>query len=290
MLFVASFTNPDAEGTMNVSRRRAIVALTSAAALSLAGAERFLQAQNVPTAPLSVAVQGGRLTARLENSPIQAVLHELSERTNVAIVAADDLEGALVSAELTNVSVDEGLRNILKDYDTFFYYGAIGQPSGSSLRAVWVYAKGTAATLRPVPLAAWGSTAEIEKAVADRDPAVREQAYDALMSRTDPASRNLVLQAIRGATETDPELRQRLLSNAMSKGVELPHDVLADLVRSDGTEEIRMMALDGLSGDQAALDVAVAALTDPSDVVRERAKEFLLELDNLARRQRQRLR
>ena len=103
------------------------------------------------------------------------------------------------------------------------------------------------------------------------------------MSRPDQESGNLLFLALRGASETDPEMRQRLLSSALSKGIDVPPEMLADLVRSDSSEEIRMMALDALSGDPSARDVAVAALTDPSEAIRERAKDLLTELDALRR-------
>ena len=79
-----------------------------------------------------------------------SVLEEISARTQIALVAGEGLEGDYVSAELKNVPVDEGLRDILKNHDAFYYYGAVGQNTKPSLRAVWVYAKGTAATFQPV--------------------------------------------------------------------------------------------------------------------------------------------
>ena len=64
----------------------------------------------------------------------------------------------------------------------------------------------------------------------------------------------------------------------------IPHDVLADLVRADATEEIRVIALDGLAGDPASRDEVAAALSDPSEVVRDRARDVLAELDAMRRR------
>jgi hypothetical protein len=135
-----------------------------------------------------------------------------------------------------------------------------------------------------VPPESWASTRELESALSDGDASIREQAYEALMSRPDRNSRNLVLLAIRGTSETDPELRQRILSSALSRGMDIPHDVLADLVRSDGTEEIRVIALDGLAADPASRDVVLAAAGDTSEVVRNRARDILSELDLLLRR------
>jgi HEAT repeat protein len=155
----------------------------------------------------------------------------------------------------------------------------------ASLAAVWVYPRGAASALRPVPPEVWASGTDIEAALNDTDAGVRERGYDALMSRPDRTSHERVLLAIRGASERDAHLRERLLSTAITRGIELPRDVLADLVRGDDVEGIRLMALDALSGDPAAREVGLAALSDPSEVVRQRARELLTELDSMTRRE-----
>jgi hypothetical protein len=259
-----------------------IGALSSAVVLAMAGAQETVAPQVGRTGELAIAVQDGRLTATIQHAPLLTALEELSARTRVAIVPGSGLHDDQLSAVLKAVTVEEGLRDLLKGYDTFFFYSAFGPRS--VLTAVWVYPKGAGAALRPVPPSEWASTMELEAAVSDRDPVVREHAYDALMSRSDAASRNLLWLAIRGASETDTDLRQRLLSTAVSNGIELPRDLLADLVRADGTEEIRVMALDALSPDPEARAIALGALSDPSTVVRDRAREVLLEIDSLARR------
>jgi hypothetical protein len=269
---------------MDSRRACAVGLLASAGMLALASAQETVNQPTSATAQMSVDVQRGRVTASIQNSPLHEVLEELSGRTGVALVPGAGVEADQVSAELKDVPLDEGLRQLLKDYDAFFYYGAAGQNTRTSLRAVWVYPRGAAATVRPVPPATWASTKDLETGLADRDPAIREQAYDALMSRPDRESRNRVLLALRGATETDYELRQRLLSSALSKGVEVPFDLLADLVRGDGSEEIRVIALDALAGEPAARNVAVTALSDPSEAVRDRAGEFLAEIEGVLRR------
>jgi hypothetical protein len=48
----------------------------------------------------------------------------------------------------------------------------------------------------------------------------------------------------------------------------LPPDLLADLARWDGSEGIRLMALDALVGDPIAKEIPQAALTDSSQTIR----------------------
>jgi hypothetical protein len=267
-----------------VGRICSIGVLASAVLLVPAAAQDVQPAASGGTRRLALTVQRGRLSASIENAALLTVLEELSTVTRVTIIPGSGLHDELVSAELRGEPVDDGIRALLKNYDTFLFYGAAGRQPLPSLTAVWVYPRGAGAALRPVPPADWASTKDLEAAVNDRDPSVRERAYDALMSRPDAASHNLVLLAIRGASETDSDVRQRLLSTALSQGIDLPREILSDLVRADGTEEIRLMALETLAADEDARPVIAAALTDPSALVRDRAKEALADLDRMTRR------
>ena len=232
----------------------------------------------------SLVVRDGRLSATIDRAPLLQVLEELSIRAQITCLPGPGLDTAHVSAELKDVPVEAGVRQLLKQFDTFLYYGGSGDTPETRLVAVWVYPRGAGGVLRPVPPSEWASTKDLDSALADRDPLVREKAYEALLSRPDAASHNLVLLAIRGASETDADLRQRLLSAAITKGLELPRDMLGDLVRADATEEIRLMALDALAGDAEARAIVTGAANDSSALVRARAREVLLELDSLARR------
>jgi hypothetical protein len=233
-----------------------------------------------PAGQLAIAIENGRITASIRNRPLGAVLEELGSRTGVALIpAADmDIEALRVSAELAGVPVDEGLRRLLENYDAFFYYGVVGNRS-SSLRAVWIYRRGAAAALRPVPPEVWAGTKELQASLADTDPEVRARAYQALISRPDRESREVVIQALRGASEPDDAVRERILSTAFSTGVSLPRDLLMDLARWDTAAEVRLTALNALAFEPTLKEAAQAALTDSSPVVRERAKEMLAELE-----------
>lgn len=229
-----------------------------------------------PAGRMSLSVTQGRMTCTIRNYPITEVLDELGARTRVGFVVAEDLADSRVSVNLVNVPIDEGVRRLLRGYDAFLYYGGSDDAS-SSLRTVWIYPKGSGSVVRPVPPESWAASAELRERVGDADARVREQAYMALMLRPDAASRELVLNALRGATETDDALRQRLLSRATQQGMEVPRDLLADVARADGSEMIRLLALDALASDPAVQDVAASLANDPSPVVQQRAKEILME-------------
>jgi hypothetical protein len=258
-------------------------ALTGFMLLAIAGLSTPADAQQPdiagpPAGQMSVSIEKGRISASIRNYSLGALLEELGSRTGVALIPSDGMElgAARVSAELPDVPVDEGLRRLFKNYDAFFFYGAGDGASG--LRAVWIYPRGAATGLRPVPPETWASSKELQAALADYDPEIRGRAYEALMSRPDRESRELVIQALRGISEPDGAVRERIVSMSFSTGNPLPPDFLMELVRFDASTGVRLAALDALAAEPTLKEAAQAALGDSSEVVRERAKEILAEL------------
>jgi hypothetical protein len=236
--------------------------------------------QPLPSSPASaplVAVADGRLTVKVRNHALGMVLGEIAARTAVTLVLAPEIEQDSVSADVLRLPLDRGLRGLLKEYDTFFFYAG-GASGPAELRGVWIYPKGAASLLQPVPPEAWASSRELKGLLAQSNPTIREQTYEALMSRPDAESQDLVVQALRGASESDPELRQRLLSSAISKGVTFPPDLLPYIVLADASETIRLMALDALASGPDVKQIAETALSDPSEAVRDRAAQILAEI------------
>jgi hypothetical protein len=220
----------------------------------------------------------GQFTARINNRPLQSVAEEIAAVTKVNVLVAEHIGDNRASLHVENVTIAEALHTLLVDYDTFFFYGNVkGAPA--VLRTVWVYPKGTASVLQPVPPEAWASSKELEIALSDSDPQARELTYNALMSRPDPRSRSLVIEALKGTRERDDRLRQGLLLTLMSKGFPIPSLVLADLVRADASAEIRSMALDAILDHPSAKQVAEAALFDANQAVRDKAKEILMQFN-----------
>jgi len=229
---------------------------------------------------MTVAFSGDRLTVQVQDVPLGVLLEEISSRTGIACVPADGIRQEVVSAELASAPLGDALRALLDRYDTFFYYGAAGF-APSTLRAVWIYPQGAAAALRPVPPEVWAGVDDLEASLTDANPKIRERAYEALMEQHSSRGRELVLEAIRGASEQDEGVRQRLFSAAVSKGVELAADFLLDLVRGDGSPEMRVMALDALAttaSPAATQQAAETALSDPVPTVRQKAADILAQL------------
>jgi hypothetical protein len=122
--------------------------------------------------PTSIAIERGRITARIRNHLLGTVLDEISSRTGVSLIASDKIDiEERISAELVDFPLDEGLRRLFTNYDTFFYYGAVR--NGSPVRSVWIYPRGTGALLRPIPPDLWAGTGELRASLTDADPEIR---------------------------------------------------------------------------------------------------------------------
>ena len=252
------------------------------AAILLALGAGAMPAQEKPETPqpprneLSVKVDGDYLTVRAHNTALRAALDELARQSAVRITVAPEVDDTSITLDFGG-PVDLGLRALLANYDAFFSYGGKADEP-VTLRAVWVYPKGATLTLRPAPLEACTASRELESLSADADPGVRQTAYEALMSRPDTRSRELVMQAIQGLREKDEGLRQRIFSAAIARGLTIPPEMLAGMAGGDASEFIRWMALDALSQFPLARQAAEAALTDSSAMVRQKAGEMMTVL------------
>ena len=224
-------------------------------------------------ARMSITVEKGRMTCSIDNSSLLEVLEDLGAKTAIAFVPAESIANDRVSLEVVDLPVDDGIRQLLRDYDSF-PFDAPGDDRFSSLRVVWLYAKGAGSALQPVPRES-SNVAELREQVASPDARVREHAYSALLARPDDHSRELVWSALRGATEIDEDLRQQILVNAMNLGMDVPQDLLANLVMGNDSATLRVLALDALAENPAIESVAASVANDPSPMVRQRAQEIL---------------
>jgi hypothetical protein len=228
--------------------------------------------------PIAIAFEKGRLSAQFDQCPLGRVLEEVSRRTNVTLVADDPVTADPTSADFKDQPLEEGLRRLLAGYDLFSYYSAASGASSAPL-TVWIYPRGSAAALRPVPPELWASGRELEAALSDPEPSVRGRAYEALMTRPDSRCRDLILKAILGDTEKDGAVRQQLFSTAIARGFKIPTDLAVQMARADNLPEIRWMALDSLPILPAVKATAQAALSDSDESVRQKAQEILDLLD-----------
>ncbi|HET6144463.1 MAG TPA: AMIN domain-containing protein [Candidatus Acidoferrales bacterium] len=93
--------------------------------------------------PIEPVFSNGMLTFRVQNETLRSALARISTQSGIAIYMGNDLGNEPLSMEFRHYRIDEALRQILKDYDTFFFYGGDdGNQAATSLKAIWVYPEG----------------------------------------------------------------------------------------------------------------------------------------------------
>ena len=247
-----------------------------AAALAGQGPSNPPSSPEKRTEPAStVTVKEDRLSVRVTNRSLVWILEAISREGKVAMSGDAGPGRRLVSIQFQDLPLDEGLRQILRDHDAFFFYGGEGK-APASLRAVWIYPKGRGRGLEPVPPETWASTRELEAELADPNPEARARAIEALVERKGDGARDAVLEALK---DHDEEVRAQALYQTVSGDVELPTDALTDLALGDPSRDVRFLALEALADRPEARTIAETALNDPSPQIRHKAQEILRELD-----------
>ncbi len=80
-------------------------------------------------APVAVEVRGGRLTLRADGVPLAEVLSRLATAAGIVIELRDRADER-VNVSMVGVTLEEGLRRLLKDRNTLFLYDRkLGAPS-----------------------------------------------------------------------------------------------------------------------------------------------------------------
>lgn len=223
------------------------------------------------------AVENGMLTFHAKDQPLRSILEEIGEKGRVTMVVAEDLGNEEISVDFRRYSLDEALRQMLKGYDALFLYGADDGSKPASLKNVWVYPPKQAPDIDGISLGAWrADTKRIERTLIDPSPEVRAHAVDTLIRRERGQAAGIVLDALRDPSRI---VRNQALSRALSMGVDLPQDVLADLALNDESPDVRLLALQALPLDPALKWVFERASQDASHPIMNMARDLLEEFD-----------
>lgn len=220
----------------------------------------------------------GMLTFRAENQALWSVLKLIGAQAGVAINLAEGLGNEQLSVEFQNFRLDEALRQILQDYDAFFFYGGgEGSKGPAALKAVWVYPAGRGREFLRVSASSGTAPAkETEPLPADPDAAVRAHAIEILIRRQGRQAGAIVQAALKDESE---KVRSKALYRALLAGAEIPQETLIQLALNDESANVRYMALQALPLDPNLRWVAERAVNDSNQPVSEMAQDILHELD-----------
>jgi len=228
----------------------------------------------------SITFKDRRLSVRAQKSSLERLTDEISGKAGVPILLSEGVGSQLVSVNFQDLPLDEGLRQILNKYDAFFFYG-VDEQEPSSLKVVWVYPRGRGRGIEPVPKEKWASTKDIEAMLADKDPEVRGRAIEALVQRKGEAALDTVVKFLQDDNE---QVRTRALYGATKAGVQVSEGLLDNLALNDPSSDVRFLALQALSNSDSpeVRQTAERAVDDPSEPIRNLAREILTRLDESA--------
>ncbi len=229
---------------------------------------------NEQSQKFSIIFKDGRLTVEAKNRPLSLLVDDLSLKTQVPVILDSDVADLPVSISFQGLALDEGLRRIFQNYDVFYMYGS-EKSEPSTLKVVWVYPRGKAAGLEPVPPEKWASTKELKGFLNSKDPQLRARAVKALVEREGSTALPTVNLAL---ADKDPDVRASALYGATDAGLQVPEDILRPLITNDDSPEVRFLALQSMAESPDIQSVAEAALNDPSEPIRVEAKEILSRL------------
>lgn len=101
-----------------------------------------------------VLVKDGKLTLSFKNEPLKSALHKVGVATGIEFMLDGNLSGTIY-AKYRDVSVEEGLRRMLRKYNHAMFFGPDGK-GGYKVMSVKVFRKGRQATANYSVLGARG--------------------------------------------------------------------------------------------------------------------------------------
>jgi len=237
-----------------------------------------------------IAVKSGRLTLQVEKLPLEAVLNEISQQSGIAILfQGQSLLQETLTLQLQDIPIEEGLAIMLKDYDTFFFYGRVPLSQNRTatpkplLKTIWVYPGGQGEGMAPVPPEFWASSSEIEKGLSHPEPAQRAHAVETLVARKGEGALNMVRSAL---SDPEDQVRERALQAFLDGGVTLPRALIEELAQRDPSPVVRFLALREIGSippDTFASGIDLKMLVerasgDPNPLVKREAEVILHQM------------
>jgi hypothetical protein len=239
--------------------------------------------------PPVIRFSNNLLTVKLKDAPLEKVLTEIAGQAGIQIIFYGLLEG-LVSADFTDLPLDEGLRRLIRDFDHIFIYGGDKKrDSEPEVKKVLVYSKkGTkpneasrTSLIGPQKRPAQGPPAVSQeflvKALEDKDSEVRQEAVDRLAESKDEKAIIHLTKVL--LNDKDADVRE---SAAEALGDIGDERAVAPLVQAlkDKDAGVRESAVDALAriGGEQAIGPLMDALKDEDEDVREAAADALKKL------------
>ena len=250
----------------------------------------FTPSLGLPADPAFVVrAKNNTLTLRAANAPLQDVLNEIVDQLEIPLVVHGELKG-LLSAEFSEVPLEEGLKRLIGGFNHVFIYDAakVGQED-PPLRKIIIYAENTQGmgerppprSIAPSPQPSQGQEKipfdVLVKALNDKDPENREDAVDSLAESGDARAVSHLTKVL--LNDQDEDVRESAAMALEDLGDER---AVAPLIKAleDPYAGVRESAVDALSviGGEEVIRPLMGLLRDEDEDVREAVAEALKKL------------
>ena len=226
------------------------------------------------------------LTVKAKNALLSKVFEEIVDQTGAKISLSAPTE-ELVSVEFSGLSLEQGLKRLIRGFDYVFIYGLEKAKGGPPEMDVIIFSKsGGTSKISPkygvVPPEKrapqkWGSLTKLIKDLEDNDAEVREEAVDALADLKDKRAVIHLSKVLEN--DRDPDVRETAAEVLGDLG---GPEAIAALTQAihDRETDVRESAVDSLGqiGGDEAVDPLMEALKDGDEDVREAAAIALKRL------------
>ncbi|MCF6147837.1 MAG: HEAT repeat domain-containing protein [Candidatus Kuenenia sp.] len=221
-------------------------------------------ASNTGAEVFDIKFAQGKLSVKLENSPLEKVLKEIMAQSGARIWLTDSID-TQVTIEYHDIPIREGIHRILKDKNYAFSYdpnelkeGKISIVSANKSKEIY-----TPTSKKPLEkLTKRGGKKKKKK--EKKDTKFDALAKDALENEDAEKREDAIIEL--GETED-------------KKAIE----IIAKALETDANEDVRLSAIDALleiDDDSIVKPLSKAALTDKDPWVRESAVEALGEIES----------
>ena len=186
-----------------------------------------------------VVVRGGTISLEVRDCTLPQLLSLIASRTGIRMAVSAAIPRSRLSVRTPAQSIEATIRELLRDTDVFVLYAA--EPdAGQRLAAVWVYPRGSARDIEPLPAEAWASTRELRHQLTEWNPDLRARAIEELIARAGDAALPDVFTAL---ADGNADIRQRALDAALAASLDVPLQQLHALTLGDPSPEFGVRAL-----------------------------------------------
>ena len=215
---------------------------------------------------LVLSVHGELLSAKIEGVPLEIVMAELARQAQVKVSVAESATGEVVSVELENLPLEQGIRQILYDKNYSLRYS--DQPASSRGRGGSTITEIHVVGARAKPAQHATSAASIQIG----------SSWVVSVARVQDGDEPTVASLLAAVNNADPKARREAVEALVGAGDDVAVDTLGQLVLNDvEVRETAAMTLAGM-GSSKALGMLGQILADSRPDVRRNAAEAIASI------------